>query len=413
MAMQNPEHGMRMLREANVAFTASERQAIEAMTKAGDVAGAQAAILQKVETANKGMSEAMAGTTEGKLGKLQRTWESVGKAIGDALLPVVNVITDFIMPIVDGFAETMKGFMGDMKASSGGVFADITGWIKDNKDTLIAWGRAIGEIITGGLKIIGDLVGGVFGGITSAFGLSRNTAGSTFKEILNHIVIFTTGASVLLNNLDLLWQLTWSGAKMYAGKAIDFIMDSLYSLLALGEGVWDSLKAGAKAWWQNVKDIFTTGGKNQVSVGRALVDGFLEGSKDGAKRWGVGVASEFTKSATAEYDKAWNTYLRKVDAALAKRKAVAAALGGPAAVAGADQAAAAETAATTKVEFTGLSELYKKIAQSLTGGSFEGLQKAVVGNTGRTATATEKMAADISGLRNDLRGRGPAAAVAG
>lgn len=95
-ALADPEKGMSALSRAGVVFTEAERDAIKAMAEMGDVAGAQDAILSKLQGTMGSAAEAARGTLGGALDGLRNAFDNLleGDTGGDGVRGTVKAIND-------------------------------------------------------------------------------------------------------------------------------------------------------------------------------------------------------------------------------------------------------------------------------------------------------------------------------
>ena len=105
IALQDPAEGLTRLRRSGIAFTDAEIDQIKAMQDAGDMASAQAAILDKLESKYKGIAKAVGDTPVGTLDKISQTWgdikENLGQGILDTIAPALNLLLDTLNKIKD------------------------------------------------------------------------------------------------------------------------------------------------------------------------------------------------------------------------------------------------------------------------------------------------------------------------
>ncbi|MFZ9959617.1 MAG: phage tail length tape measure family protein, partial [Candidatus Limnocylindrus sp.] len=137
-ALNDPIKGVTALGRAGVQFTAQQKEQIEALVEAGDVAAAQTIILGELETQFGGASEAAANVDPytqlaNEIGNLS---EDFGAIINDAIKPLVH----FVRQAVDA----IKGWSDETKATVlvvGGLLAVLG-------PTLIAVGSLINAYVT-------------------------------------------------------------------------------------------------------------------------------------------------------------------------------------------------------------------------------------------------------------------------
>ncbi|GBL02929.1 phage tail length tape measure family protein [Glaciecola sp. KUL10] len=76
-ALEDPINGLNALRRSGVSFTESEKDMIRSMQEAGDIAGAQAEILSKLESQVGGAGSAEAGGLSGAVDTLSQRWDEL------------------------------------------------------------------------------------------------------------------------------------------------------------------------------------------------------------------------------------------------------------------------------------------------------------------------------------------------
>lgn len=97
-AMQDPAGGLMTLNRSLRLFTDEEKKAVEAMADAGDVAGAQEAILARLESRISGVAEEMRNTNVGAVIQAQKEWDNLNETLG-------GVIAQGLEPTASGFAK--------------------------------------------------------------------------------------------------------------------------------------------------------------------------------------------------------------------------------------------------------------------------------------------------------------------
>lgn len=111
-ALDDPANGLTALRKIGVSFSEEETNVIKAMNEAGDVAGAQAKILEVLKGQVGGVSEAMAQSSSGAIKKFNQAVEDSQKAIGglivNGLAPFAVLATEFIRGFLDASTTTDK-----------------------------------------------------------------------------------------------------------------------------------------------------------------------------------------------------------------------------------------------------------------------------------------------------------------
>jgi len=130
-ALEDPSIGLTALRRIGVTFSEEQQNMIKAMQEAGDVAGAQAEILNTLEAQVGGVAQAAADTASGELQQLKNVFGDMKEAVGGLLLeglrpmiePLSNIVTKFTEWVVklreakeeaNNLARVLKEDFGDI-----------------------------------------------------------------------------------------------------------------------------------------------------------------------------------------------------------------------------------------------------------------------------------------------------------
>ena len=140
-ALNDPAQGLTMLSRAGVQFTAEQRRMIQAMAEGGDLAGAQAMILDELERRMGGVAEAAGKTLAGSLNEVKNAWGDSKQAMGSFIgeLPAVRFLIDglgsALRTISDGI-ESWRNPLRDVLMSMQIQFQALDGNAEDLLDTL-------------------------------------------------------------------------------------------------------------------------------------------------------------------------------------------------------------------------------------------------------------------------------------
>ena len=100
-ALNDPIQGLTALSRAGVQFTNDQREAVKALIETGDAAGAQAIILQELETQFGGSAEAAGDAFSHMKNASIELGQAYGELISNAITPMVEQITGMIHWITD------------------------------------------------------------------------------------------------------------------------------------------------------------------------------------------------------------------------------------------------------------------------------------------------------------------------
>lgn len=106
-ALEDPRRASRALRRANVMLSTQQRRMLEVFDEAGDMAAAQAVILDAVAGSVGNAAQTMASTLEGVRGQIQGIMsdlmEHIGDPINDALLPATKAFKEGLEDLSEAF----------------------------------------------------------------------------------------------------------------------------------------------------------------------------------------------------------------------------------------------------------------------------------------------------------------------
>lgn len=150
IALNDPVEGLSRLGRAGVRFTDVEEKMIKAMAEAGDIAGAQDAILKKIEGRFGGTAEAVNKASHGIIG-LKTALGEAGEAIGGAIAEtsafdsVIKRVTEAVKELIASgkielWAENAKTALSGVAVVADNVGGAL-GWIKEKVGGAAAfWG---------------------------------------------------------------------------------------------------------------------------------------------------------------------------------------------------------------------------------------------------------------------------------
>lgn len=102
-ALNDPVKGLSALSRSGVQFSEDQKKVIQSLVETGDVAGAQALILQELETQFQGQAAAAASAPLGQMRQLSNAIGDVKEQLGEQIVP-------FLKPVVDAVKEGVEWF---------------------------------------------------------------------------------------------------------------------------------------------------------------------------------------------------------------------------------------------------------------------------------------------------------------
>lgn len=230
-ALNDPKTGITTLSRVGVSFTEEQKKMIATMQEAGDVAGAQAVILDELQSEFGGVAKAVGDTFSGSmqkarnnLGDLQEDLGSLAAAIGTGLLKELNSgildVREFFKEITG--TETAQNAIASMAAGFTVLFNVIKeltlGPTKELIQTFMEIGEEFAEL-TGGTGDLNIIMVSLAGSLASVMTITRSVL-FVFKTLVN--LIITLGKTV----------------KEFAG----FFKDSFDSVLNIAKTAWSAIK---------------------------------------------------------------------------------------------------------------------------------------------------------------------------
>ena len=262
-ALTDPVAGVNQLvRVLGADLSAAQVAAIQAMTKTGDVAGADALIMQTLKGSIGGAAEA-ADKSAQAWDKAQQSIGKLGQDLGNALLPAINKMVEALAPLLTEFDAWINAHP-KLAAGIAIALVAILGII-----TALA---AIGVLvltITPALTALGTVaavVGGVFAGITlPIFAMAAA------------LVALIAVVALVIKYHEQIWdeiQKVWGEAATFVSKQLDaiknFVTGKITEVVNFMTTQLNNLKTGWETVWTGMSNFLTTiwtGIKNTVKAG--------------------------------------------------------------------------------------------------------------------------------------------------
>lgn len=225
-ALENPEHGLQMLRRAGLIFTKQQNEVVAAMAKAGNVAGAQSEILRLVKDRYGAVGQEMGEQLPAKLTRLSNIWEQLGESMGGVLTPLTELVTDMATAVVRAFAGGAIPAFQEMKKAVQGFADGVRSWLKENSDTFERWGGLVKVIIENVGQLVREGFGRLFGSIDQG---KVQSFWETFRDGVDQAL---ARISVFTSSFDLIQD----GAKL----AFLYVKDQILSFIETAKTNWRS-----------------------------------------------------------------------------------------------------------------------------------------------------------------------------
>ena len=212
-ALQDPVKGITALGRAGVTFTEQEKEKIKALVESGKMLQAQDVVLKAIETQVGGTAKAGASSFE----KIRLSLMQIAEAIGNAVLPLVEQLSDFIsntlvpkvVPMID---RLVQGF-NNMDPAAKKVLFIFVGVAAAAGPLLMVVGKLVsasGAIISalGGITIAGTIlaikvvaVAAAIAAIALAFKWAYENSEPLRRAVDNLVNTFKNVFNIVKNNV--------------------------------------------------------------------------------------------------------------------------------------------------------------------------------------------------------------------
>jgi hypothetical protein len=246
-ALADPGTGLMKLKAAGVVFNDEQEKMIKKMAEAGDVAGAQAVIMDIVTAAVGGSAEAAGNNAAGMWDRLRNKFGNVLETLGMGVLPALMQLGTILMgylnqPAVAVFVDKLAKGIADFAMQ-------VVTWIPVVVQWLL---NSFGWLMDNQGVIVGVLAG--LGVAVLAFGVSVATAAwAAMVPMLPVIVIIAAvGAAAYL--LYEAWTNNWGGIRDYlmgVWERLQPVFNVLKEWLSVAIPV---ALAILRAWWDKTLD---------------------------------------------------------------------------------------------------------------------------------------------------------------
>jgi hypothetical protein len=132
-ALNDPIKGITALQRVGVSFTQDQKDQIEQLVKHNDMLGAQKIILEELGKEFGGSAEAQATASD----KMAVAWGNVQESLGEALLPVYEAFTAWVIneavPWIEGeLVPALEDFSDWMQSDGIPKMQEFAGWMQDH-----------------------------------------------------------------------------------------------------------------------------------------------------------------------------------------------------------------------------------------------------------------------------------------
>lgn len=272
-ALDNPIKGVTALQRVGVSFTDQQKEQIKTLVESGKTLEAQKIILGELESQVGGTAKAAADPWQ----KFGVVMGNLKESIGKSLLPILSDLATWL-------GERLPG-----------AIARVQQWFKDNKETIKAWGDAIGQVISFiANEVIPRLVTAfqwvfartqeIIGFLQAAWRMFGDDLTRIFQGVFGVIKgvwdffagIFTGDWSRVWNALLGIFQGAWNIVAGAIGAAFG-------AIAGIFQGAWEVFKGIWEGAWNAIKDI----AKKVIDTVSGWLTDLLDTAKDLLEKLGL------------------------------------------------------------------------------------------------------------------------------
>lgn len=275
-ALNDPIKGITALGKAGLTFSEEQKAAIAAMVESGDIAGAQAVIIEELNKQVGGQAQAQAEAAGGMV-QFQARLGEVGETVAAALLPVLDQLASLLLEYVAPALETAATWLGE---NLPGAIATVSEWINTIIGMFASAGDSSSEL-SGILSELGDIWTLIAEIIAIEVELILAVVMPAFEEISTFLAAHSEEINAVLDA-------AWTIIKTTIDTALTIIKGVLTAALQIikgdWSGAWETVKTMFSDVWDNITTILMAEleiAKNLLSMAWDAIEGGVQSAWDG------------------------------------------------------------------------------------------------------------------------------------
>lgn len=394
-ALDNPIKGLGALRGAGVRFSEDQVTVIKQLQETGDLAGAQAIILDELKAKFGGAAEAAGETFAGRVESLKNRLGDLAETIGGWLISAIDLLIPTIQTAVE-FWEEFAASVGDNTTQVGAFVEGALGYLIDGFKMLLTVGVAVFTGIQVVIENWRDAAELAFKSVMLAgvvwFETQRHFYGTVLPGLLTYFIenwreIFTDA----YNFVTTVFSNMYTNIKDFFTAVYDWLSggEADFKWTGLTEGFESSLKELPKIAEREIGPL-EKGLRDRIGeLGGSMADKFQSKFKENMEAVGLGdttITAPTVGANAAAAPRAGRDFASeaaKIRDEEEKKKQ-------------AEKDAKKEEKGTSEKSaspFEGLTQLYDRIRNAAASNPLEDATKKTAEQTERTARAAEKTAA--------------------
>ena len=250
-ALEDPTKGLALLTKQGTLTADQAKRIGDEFKRTGDKVAAQESILKAMEDQVGGVGEATADSSD----KMAVSWQNTKEALGEALLPVL-----------DSLSEKMEGISGFVRENTGAVTAFIAvlagfaGAVVAINIALKIWRAAV--ILATAVQWLWNIAlnANPIGLIVLAVAAVIAIIAALIAAVVyayNNFDWFKTAVDAIWNAIKTVFEVVWNAIKAVIGVVIDWIKTYVVTYFkvvkAVISGVWNAIKAVTKVVWDAIQ----------------------------------------------------------------------------------------------------------------------------------------------------------------
>jgi hypothetical protein len=255
-ALADPVAGLnQLIRQGNIDFPAATVTMIENLAKAGDTAGADAVILQTLQTSIGGVAQAAAGAPGAALTQLNNQLAALGTVVGNDLLPLLDTLAKDLEPVIQDVTQWAA------------AHPKLTDAIVIGTAALVALALVIGVVEVAIITItpVVEMIGVAIAALSGPIGLA--------------ILVIGVLAAVIASNWSLIENDTetiWDGITTFFTTTFNWLKNLFTSSLDDVSNIWTSAWTDMSTFlgniWATIENTVKTGVNYVITAINAFIN---------------------------------------------------------------------------------------------------------------------------------------------
>lgn len=282
-ALNDPASGLGALRKAGIQFTDEQEAMIKKMAEAGDIAGAQKAMIDELKKSYAGSAEAVASAGDlGPLNEFNKQMAEIRETIGGILVEIGTPLLEML----NGWLEAFRGLSPEtqkMIVYVAGIVA-VAGPLLAILGPIISGMAALAPVIAALASPVGLVIAAIAGIsiVLNEFGITFEQQWNAIVALFNGIVeqfklsiqflkqLFTGDLTGALATLSQMWSNYWQTMANFINALLPGLLESIsqwaQNIVTSISDAWSGLSEYVTTTWTAITTAITTAATNILTA---------------------------------------------------------------------------------------------------------------------------------------------------